>query len=296
MLTEQEASGEAAIAWGAADRRRGGRGMPRGRVGRAHQRIVRLRRETGTAGSGPPRPLDGGPTDRASAKALRWWCWNPPARARPRGTAYARLALHDGFGVPAPVHGWPTDPDAVVRGLAPLVADVDAVVAAASGSPVLDAFEAAALGAVFGARRVPVTAPRGATGDFGAAGALAVAMAALAIHHGVLPPTLGCRLPARRDLDGRGLGTPTRARPWSTDCPGGMCRPLRLEAADARGPEPLSAASMPRPSCSWTASSRSVMQRAFLKHVARPIRAWRRTARCPRPSCWKRLRRRVARR
>jgi 3-oxoacyl-(acyl-carrier-protein) synthase len=79
-----------------------------------------------------------------------------------------------------------------------------------------------------------VTAPRGATGDFGAAGALAAAAAALAIRHGILPPTAGCQRPARRDLDvvvGSARRAPLRAVVVDGLARGGMCRPLRLEAA-----------------------------------------------------------------
>ena len=108
--------------------------------------------------------------------------------------------------------------------------DVELVVACASGLPALDALEASLLARTVG-RRVPITAPRGALGHFGGAGALAVAVAALALHHARVPPTAGCRLPAREDLD------VVVDQPRALDAKvalvtglgrGGICRPLRL--------------------------------------------------------------------
>src|SRR5262249_10813738 len=154
------------------------------------------------------------------------------ARARARGArVYAGLVPHDGVGIPAPVHGWPVDGHALGRVLAPLVADADLVVAAASGSPQLDAVEADALAGAFGDRRIAVTAPRGATGDFRSAGALGGA--ALAIRDGIVPPTLGCRPPARRGLDvvtGTARRMPVRVAVVDGLARGGMFRPVRLEA------------------------------------------------------------------
>ncbi|MCM3886724.1 beta-ketoacyl synthase N-terminal-like domain-containing protein [Frankia sp. R82] len=66
--------------------------------------------------------------------------------------------------------------------------EVDVVFADGAGSPDLDAQEAAAIRAVFGARPVPVTAPQGLVGRLCAGGsALSVAAALLAIRDGVIP-------------------------------------------------------------------------------------------------------------
>ena len=196
--------------------------------------LVRLRRETGTVGAGPPRPLDpqaDGPCLGEGAAVL---VLEELAHARRRGArVYAGLVPHDGSSIPAPVHAWPADGGALGRALAPLVADADLVIAAASGSPRLDAVEADALADALGRRRAAVTAPRGAVGDFGAAGALGVAAAALAIRDGIVPPTLGCRPPARRGLDvvtGAARRTPVRVAVVDGLARGGMCRPVRLEA------------------------------------------------------------------
>lgn len=236
MLTEQEASGEAAIAWGARQIADDAAALClAGGSDELTSSLVTLRRETGTASAGPARPLDPAADGPCLGEGAAVLVLESLDRARARGArVYACLVPHDGCGVEAPLHGWPTDGAAVGRILAPLVADADAVIAAASGAPALDALEADALAVALGDRVVPVTAPRGAIGDFGAAGALAVAVAALAIHHGVLPPTVGCRAPARRGLEVViGAARPGALRAAVVDglARGGMCRPLRLEAA-----------------------------------------------------------------
>ncbi|GAA3213971.1 ketosynthase chain-length factor [Nonomuraea helvata] len=70
--------------------------------------------------------------------------------------------------------------------------DVDVVFADAAGVPELDLQEAAAIRAVFGPGRPPVTAPKTMTGRLYAGGAaLDLASALLAIRDGVIPPTTG---------------------------------------------------------------------------------------------------------
>lgn len=70
--------------------------------------------------------------------------------------------------------------------------DVDVVFADAAGSPADDLAEARAITEVFGARGVPVTAPKTLTGRlYGGGAALDVATALLAIRDGVVPHTVG---------------------------------------------------------------------------------------------------------
>ncbi|GIG92081.1 beta-ketoacyl synthase N-terminal-like domain-containing protein [Plantactinospora endophytica] len=69
--------------------------------------------------------------------------------------------------------------------------DVDVVFADGAGDRQLDRLEAAALGEVFGAGAVPVTVPKTMTGRLcSGAAPLDLGWAALALHHGVIPPSV----------------------------------------------------------------------------------------------------------
>ncbi|MEV6105184.1 beta-ketoacyl-[acyl-carrier-protein] synthase family protein [Streptomyces sp. NPDC051940] len=89
--------------------------------------------------------------------------------------------------------------------------DVIHVNAHATATPAGDLAEAAALRTVFGeeaAGTIPVTAPKGALGHLqGAAGGVEAVATVLALHHGVVPPTVGLREPA----EGLGLDVVTGA-------------------------------------------------------------------------------------
>ncbi|APU14261.1 MULTISPECIES: ketosynthase chain-length factor [Actinoalloteichus] len=75
-------------------------------------------------------------------------------------------------------------------GLTP--ADIDVVFADAAGDREADLAEAAAITSVFGAKAVPVTAPKTLTGRlYGGGGSLDVATALLALREGVIPFTAG---------------------------------------------------------------------------------------------------------
>jgi minimal PKS chain-length factor (CLF/KS beta) len=72
--------------------------------------------------------------------------------------------------------------------------DIDVVFADAAGIPELDRAEAEALAAVFGARRVPVTAPKTMTGRLYSGGApLDLVAALLTMRDGLIPPTTNVR-------------------------------------------------------------------------------------------------------
>ncbi|MET8426895.1 ketosynthase chain-length factor [Nocardia sp. NPDC004860] len=80
--------------------------------------------------------------------------------------------------------------------------DIDVVFADAAGIPELDRIEAEAIGAVFGARAVPVTAPKTMTGRlYSGAAPLDVAAALLSVRDGVIPPTIGTAPVADYGLD-----------------------------------------------------------------------------------------------
>ncbi|MFC3987358.1 ketosynthase chain-length factor [Actinoplanes siamensis] len=107
---------------------------------------------------------------------------------------YGRIAGYASGIDPAPGRGRPRALGRVIRGaladagIAPR--DVDVVFADAMGTPEDDRDEAAALAEVFGARGVPVTAPKTLTGRlYAGGGALDVATALLAMRHNVLPHT-----------------------------------------------------------------------------------------------------------
>jgi len=92
---------------------------------------------------------------------------------------------------------------------------VDVVFADASGVPGLDREEADAITRLFGARGVPVTAPKTMTGRLSAGGAaLDLAAALLSLRDGVIPPTTNVGDPAEGiDLD---LVTEARRQPVRT--------------------------------------------------------------------------------
>jgi minimal PKS chain-length factor (CLF/KS beta) len=91
-------------------------------------------------------------------------------------------------------------------------ADVDVVFADAAGVPRLDQYEAQALHDIFGARRVPVTAPKALTGRLlSGGGVLDVVSALMSIQEGVIPPTFGtAEVPTGYGID-LVLGVPRRA-------------------------------------------------------------------------------------
>lgn len=97
---------------------------------------------------------------------------------------------------------------AALRGAGASAEDIDYVAAHGSGTRLGDASEAAALRTVFGesngnAGATPlVSSVKPATGHLGAgAGALNLAVAALAVHHGQVPPTLNLTTPGQ-DCEG----------------------------------------------------------------------------------------------
>jgi 3-oxoacyl-[acyl-carrier-protein] synthase II len=236
MVSEQEASGEAAIAGGVELVADGAVDCCiAGAADELEATLVDVLAAQSLLTADAPRPLatdaDGWvPGEGAAAIVLE-----PLARARARGArVYACISAPPGFSVPAPVHGWPADAAALAAGLAPLARDVDCVVAGASGGSVRDALESAVLRRALDGRPVSVTAPRGAIGDFGGAGALAVVVAALAVATGVVPPTLPTDAAAIAGL-GVVRGGPARGRVRRALIPGlargGVCQPLLVEEA-----------------------------------------------------------------
>jgi len=80
--------------------------------------------------------------------------------------------------------------------------EIDVVFADAAAIPEFDSVEADAIGAVFGAYGVPVTAPKTMTGRlYSGAGPLDLVAALLAIAEGLIPPTVHVDAAAEYELD-----------------------------------------------------------------------------------------------
>jgi len=103
---------------------------------------------------------------------------------------------------PTPLNEWPADGSGLARAMRMALADasvdardVGAIFAAANGSPRLDRLESAAIVDVFGARSVPVASIKGAAGEFGGAGAAAIAAGLLSVPDRLIAPTVGFETP-----------------------------------------------------------------------------------------------------
>lgn len=85
-------------------------------------------------------------------------------------------------------------------GMAP--GQIDVVFADAAGTPALDRAEAEAISAVFGAGRVPVTAPKTMIGRlYSGAAPVDVVSAVLSMREGLIPPTTNVTLSPEYDID-----------------------------------------------------------------------------------------------
>ena len=145
------------------------------------------------------RPFDRTRAGMVASEGAAVVVLEPLARARARGAGVVAVvagagSAGDAHHVAAPHPEGRGAALAMRRALADAGTDpsaVDALVAHATATPLGDVAEARAVQAVFGpSPRLAVTAPKGALGHgLGAAGAFSVVVAALSLHHGVLPPT-----------------------------------------------------------------------------------------------------------
>jgi 3-oxoacyl-[acyl-carrier-protein] synthase II len=230
MLSMLEVSGEAPIAWGV-DVVASGRAdvCLAGGVDELGMVLHRVLEDGGQLAAGAPRPFDRDADGIAAGEGASVLVLERQEQACARGARiYARVQAPLGCTVPAPVHGWPHEATALAAALAPVVRDADAVFAGAGGNPTHDAVEAEALARV---THAPVTALRGALGDFGAAGALVAAAAAQAIAAGVIPPTLGLATPcaALDVVSGAARHVPLRRAVVVGLARGGLVRALRFD-------------------------------------------------------------------
>jgi len=163
----------------------------------------------------------------------------PLERARRRGVAvYAVLTAVRDYSVAAPRYTWPRHADAAAPQLTPLVDDdIDVVFGGANSSRRLDRCELGLFARLFAGRAsaVAVTSIKGAIGECGAAGALTVAAACLALRAQAVPPL--CHLIAAdteapfRFVAGRAAPAALRAALVSGLARGGSGIAMRLEAA-----------------------------------------------------------------
>jgi len=134
-----------------------------------------------------------------------------PDRARGRSVRpYAAIEDDASFGVKSRLYDWPVDGAALAAGLRDFcsrsAADsepaVDLVFGSANSSRNLDQLEVEALSRLFGesAPMVTVTSIKGAIGEFGGAGALTTAAAALSLRDGVVPPLCAIEEPISSGL------------------------------------------------------------------------------------------------
>ncbi|MGW4632428.1 ketosynthase chain-length factor [Nocardia sp. NPDC004415] len=126
--------------------------------------------------------------------------------ARRGARVYGEIAGHAATIDPAPgstgVPGLRRAIELALRDAGTDAAEVDVVFADAAGSSGADRIEATAITEVFGARGVPVTAPKTMTGRlYSGAAPLDVATALLAIRDGVIPPTVASTLAEDCPLD-----------------------------------------------------------------------------------------------
>ena len=140
------------------------------------------------------------PGEGASFVVLESW----EAAERRGAAAWAEVLGEALTQVPGAAHAWPSDPKAAASAMDRALArarlradDVGYVAASANGSRSLDALDAAAIRAALGpaARRVPVTALKGAVGESGSASACALVLAGCSIRQSFVPAIAGLAEP-----------------------------------------------------------------------------------------------------
>lgn len=233
MLTQQEVSGEAAVAaaidlleTGTVERCLAGAGDE------LTPELYAVLRDVGVLGTGRPRAYDGTADGFVPGEGAAVLVLERASTAEARGVRpWARLGMPREFSVSAPLHGWPADAGQLARRLAPALAGTALVVGAGAGIPSRDRVEAAALAAGL-QPGVPVVAPRATLGHFGSAGILGAVVAALAIRRRTVPPGPACDRPVEPALTLQKTARPAEAIPAAVVvglARGGGCCVLSLE-------------------------------------------------------------------
>ena len=149
------------------------------------------------------RPLDRNRNGPVIGEGAALLCLESLESALERGaTIYGEIAGWGMASAPAPVNDWPDDPAGMILAMQKAMtmgavspADINVVFAAASGGVRSDRLEARALDHLFGqagqAPQLAVTAVKGAIGENFASGGVRSAALAMAMHSGMVPPTVG---------------------------------------------------------------------------------------------------------
>jgi len=212
-VNHHEASAETAIAYAAAEIKRGSADvMLAGGADIMSEfffEILTNFRALSPVNGGPEgaRPFDSlrnGPVVGEGAGIL---CLETMEHARARGAnAYCEIAGWGLSAAPSPLNDWPSDPKgpvlAITRALESAQTtpgEIDYISASANGGRKLDRLEAEALSAVFdGEKQRPlISSIKGALGESFSSGGIRAAAMAMSIKEKVIPPTLGLKNPIK---------------------------------------------------------------------------------------------------
>jgi len=210
-VNHHEASAETAIAYAAAEIKRGSADVVLAGgadiISEFFFEILTNFRALSPVNGGPEeaRPFDSmrnGPVVGEGAGIL---CLEAIEHARARGAdTYCEIAGWGLSAAPSPLNDWPSDPKGPVLAISRALAsaqttpgEIDYISASANGGRKLDRLEAEALSAVFGGekQRPLISSIKGAVGESFSSGGIRAAAMAMSIREQVIPPTLGLKDP-----------------------------------------------------------------------------------------------------